>query len=166
MQPAARRYAPSNGIAGKVNALVFSPDGETLFAAAGDAGVNGIAYEWRTGTGELVRKYEGHTDALYALALSPDGQQLATGSYDQKIKLWKVADGSEVRMLKGHTGAVFGLSFRPDGKVLASASADRTVKLWEVVDRQAPGYFFAAAQGADDGRLRAGWKDRRRGRRG
>ncbi len=120
------------GIAGKVNALVFSPDGATLFAAAGDAGLNGIAYQWRVNDGGLVRKFEGHTDALYALALSPDGQQLATGSYDQKIKLWSVADGAELRMLKGHTGAVFGLSFRPDGKVLASASADRTVKLWDV----------------------------------
>ena len=80
----------------------------------------------------LVRKYEGHKDALYALALSPDGQTLATGSYDQKIKLWKVADGAEIKTLSGHNGGVYGLSFRPDGKVLASASADRTVKLWDV----------------------------------
>ncbi|MEA3209628.1 MAG: hypothetical protein QOE70_2685 [Chthoniobacter sp.] len=121
-----------DGIAGKVNALVFSPDGAMLFGAAGDAGLSGIAYQWRVNDGALVRKFQGHADALYALALSPDGQQLATGSYDQKIKLWSVADGAELKLLKGHTGAVFGLSFRPDGKVLASASADRTVKLWEV----------------------------------
>jgi mono/diheme cytochrome c family protein len=120
------------GLAGKVNALVFSPDGTMLFAAAGDSGISGIAYQWRVSDGSLVRKFEGHTDALYALALSPDGQTLATGSYDQKIKLWNVADGVEVRLLKGHIGGVSGLSFRPDGKVLASASADRTIKLWEV----------------------------------
>ena len=120
------------GVAGKVNALVFSPDGTMLFAAAGDAGVTGLAYQWKTADGALVRKFQGHTDALYALALSPDGQTLATGSYDQKIKLWSTADGAELRALKGHIGGVFGLSFRRDGKVLASASADRTVKLWEV----------------------------------
>ncbi len=120
------------GIAGKVNALVFSPDGATLFAAAGDAGLSGIAYQWKVSDGALVRKFEGHRDALYALALSPDGRLLATGSYDQKIKLWNVADGAEKLTLGGHTGAVFGLSFRADGKVLASASADRTVKLWDV----------------------------------
>lgn len=120
------------GVAGKVNALRFSADGSMLFAAAGDAGIGGIAYQWKTADGSLVRTYEGHKDALYALALSPDGQTLATGSYDQKIKLWKVADGTEIKTLTGHNGGVYGLSFRPDGKVLASASADRTVKLWDV----------------------------------
>jgi WD40 repeat protein len=123
------------GIAGKVNALVFSPDGSTLFIAAGDAGIGGIAYQWNVGDpahAELTRKFEGHKDALYALALSPDGKTLATGSYDQKIKLWNVETGAEIKTLSGHNGAIFGLSFRPDGKVLASASADRTVKLWDV----------------------------------
>jgi WD40 repeat protein len=121
-----------DGVAGKVNALGFSADGAMLFAAAGDAGIGGIAYQWKVADGALVRKFDGHRDALYALALSPDGQTLATGSYDQKIKLWSVSDGAEIKTLSGHNGGVFGLSFRPDGKVLASASADRTVKLWDV----------------------------------
>lgn len=120
------------GIAGNVNALTFSSDGQSLFAAAGDAGVSGVAYHFRVGDGTLVRKFEGHADALYALALSPDGGTLVTGGYDQGIRFWSIADGKEMRQLKGHNGGVFGLSFRPDGKVLASASADRTVKLWEV----------------------------------
>lgn len=119
-------------ISGKVNALAFSADGQSLFAAAGDAGVSGIAYHFKVGDGSLVRKFEGHTDALYALALSPDGKLLATGGYDQKIRLWSLGEGTKDMTVAGHNGAVFGLSFRPDGKVLASASADRTVKLWEV----------------------------------
>jgi mono/diheme cytochrome c family protein len=105
-----------DGVAGKVNALRFSADGSMLFAAAGDAGIDGIAYQWKTADGTLVHKYEGHKDALYALALSPDGQTLATGSYDQKVKLWSVADGKEIKTLNGHNGGVYGLSFRPDGK--------------------------------------------------
>lgn len=120
------------GVAGKVNALRFSADGSMLFAAAGEPGIGGIAYQWKTADGSLVHKFEGHRDALYALALSPDGQMLATGSYDQKIKLWNVASGTEIKTLTGHNGGVNGLSFRPDGKVLASASVDRTVKLWDV----------------------------------
>jgi len=121
-----------NDIAGAVNALVFSPDGQSLFVAAGDAGLTGVAYHFRATDGKLMRKLEGHTDALYAIALSPDGKVLATGGYDQKIKLWSTSTGIELKLLKGHNGCVNGLSFRPDGKVLASACADRTVKLWDV----------------------------------
>jgi hypothetical protein len=117
---------------GTVNALVFAADGEHLFAGGGDAGIAGEVQEWDVNQGRVTRSFSGHKDAIYALALSPDGKLLATGSYDQKIKLWNVASGSELRTLSGHNGAVFDISFRPDGRILASASADRTVKLWDV----------------------------------
>jgi sugar lactone lactonase YvrE len=117
---------------GKVNAVAFSPDGETVYAAGGEAGIVGIVRSWKTSDGSSLRSFEGHTDAAYALAVSPDGKFIATGAYDQKIRLWDAATGKEIALLKGHNGAVNGLSFRPDGKVLASASADRTVKLWSI----------------------------------
>lgn len=120
-----------SGIAGKASAIVFSADGASVFVAAGDAGVSGIAYQFNAADGKLVRKLTGHTDALYALALSPDGKQLVTGGYDQKIKVWDTATGKEVRTIKGHNGGINALTYRPDGKVLASASSDRTVKLWD-----------------------------------
>jgi WD40 repeat protein len=121
-----------SGFTGKVNAVAFSPDGETVYAAGGEAGILGIVRSWKTSDGSSLRSFEGHTDAAYALAVSPDGKFIATGAYDQKIRLWDTATGKEIALLKGHNGAVNGLSFRPDGKVLASASADRTVKLWSI----------------------------------
>lgn len=132
LEPGGRVVRDLRGLAGKANAVGFSPDGKHVFAAAGEAGMKGEAGQWRVADGTLVRKYEGHTDALHALAVSPEGRWLATGGYDQKIRLWDTVDGQQVRVLDGHNGAVFALAFRPDGKVLASASADRTVKLWEV----------------------------------
>ena len=63
---------------------------------------------------------------------SPDGKPLATGSYDQQIKLWNTETGAELRTLTGHNGAVHALAFHPKGRLLASASGDRTVKLWDV----------------------------------
>ena len=126
---APRKLGPMRG---NVNAVVFSSDGIHVFAAAGEAGVFGEVRQWNVADGKLVRLFEGHQDAIYSAALSPDGKVLATGSYDQKIKLWNVETGVEIRTLTGHNGAVFGLAFRPDGKILASASADRTVKLWNV----------------------------------
>ncbi len=120
------------GFTGKVNAVAFSPGGETVYAAGGEAGIVGIVRSWKTSDGSPLLSFEGHTDAAYALAVSPDDKLIATGAYDQKIRLWDTATGKEVALLKGHNGAVNGLSFRPDGKVLASASADRTVKLWSI----------------------------------
>jgi WD40 repeat protein len=120
------------GHRGNVNAVVFSADGSQLFVAAGEPGLFGEVRKWNVADGNLVRLFEGHQDAIYSIALSPNGKILTTGSYDQKIKLWDVATGKELNTLSGHNGAVFGLAFRPDGKILASASADRTVKLWNV----------------------------------
>ena len=155
-------------IEGKASALAFSADGSSLFVAAGDAGVSGVAYQFTVADGKLVRKFTGHTDALYALALSPDGKLLVTGGYDQRIKLWDLATGKEKTTLKGHNGCINGLSFRPDGKVLASASADRTIKLWDPVKGVRLDTFsqplkeqFTVAFSADGKTLVAGGADSR-----
>ncbi|MBO0701132.1 MAG: WD40 repeat domain-containing protein, partial [Zavarzinella sp.] len=83
----------------------------------------------------------GHTDSVFALAFSPDGKILASGSFDKTIKLWDVASGKEIRTLSGHTKQVVSLAFSPDGKRLASAAnpffgdaepAPGEVKTWEV----------------------------------
>ncbi|KAF0177678.1 MAG: cytochrome C [Limisphaerales bacterium] len=156
------------GIRGNVNSVAFSTDGRWVAAAGGEPGLQGQAAIWRVTDGGLVRKFEGHFDALYSVALSPDGKLLATGSYDQKIKLWDTATGKEVRTLTGHNGAVYGLAFRPDGRVLASASGDRTVKLWEVATGKRLDTFsqptkeqYTVAFSPDGRRLVAGGVDNR-----
>jgi WD40 repeat protein len=120
------------GSEGNVNAALFSLDGRAVFAASGQPAIAGEVRQWSAADGQLIQVFKGHKDAIYAVALSPDGQTIATGSYDQKIKLWDVSSGKEIKTLSGHNGCVYQLSFRPDGKILASASADRTVKLWDV----------------------------------
>ena len=163
------------GHRGAVNALVWSADGATLFAASGEDVIEGEVRQWNVADGKVARTFKGHRDMILALALSPDGKTLATGSYDQKIKLWNVADGTERKTLHGHNGAVYGLAFRPDGALIASASADRTVKLW-YVGPEAPGVAsgerrdtlsqpgkeqFAVAWSADGKRLAAAGADNR-----
>lgn len=156
------------GHRGSVNAVVFSPDGQHVFAAAGEAGLFGVVRQWNVSDGKLVRTFEGPRDALYAVAVSPDGKTLAGGGYDQKIKLWKIETGEELKTLSGHNGAVYDLSFRPDGKILASASADRTVKLWDVASgerrdtlSQSLKELYTVAFSPDGKRLVAGGVDNR-----
>lgn len=114
-----------------VTAMAFLPGGERLAVAAGQAGLRGRVTVHRLPKGTVEEAISAHDDLIHSLAVSPDGRRIASGSYDQQIRLWTRGDGGEPRTLKGHNGAVFGLAFRPDGRVLASAGADRTIKLWD-----------------------------------
>jgi WD40 repeat protein len=69
---------------------------------------------------------------VHAVALSPDGDVLATGDDDGLIRLWDPAAGTGLRELHGHVRGVTSLAFAPDGKTLLSGSLDQTVRLWDV----------------------------------
>ena len=125
-----------SGITGKVNAIAISPDEKTLAVAGGTPGLNGVATLFKIETGKKLRELAGHRDALYGIAFSPDGNQLATAGYDRIIQLWNPASGEKLRTLKGHNGAVYGIAFSPDGRVLGSAGGDSSVKLWNTSDGQ------------------------------
>ncbi len=76
----------------------------------------------------------GHKWYVTAVAFSPDGQTLASGSADETIKLWRMSDGACLHTLTGHTAGVTAVAVAPDGRTLASGSADATIKLWRVSD--------------------------------
>ena len=69
----------------------------------------------------------------------PDSRTLATGSYDQTIKLWNVESAELIRTLNGHTNWVFAVAFSPDGKTLASGGYDKSIRLWNVADGEPKG---------------------------
>jgi WD40 repeat protein len=74
----------------------------------------------------------GHQNRVLAIAFSPDGKTIASGSTDRTIKLWSPETERCRLTLQGHSSWIWDLAFHPSGKAIASASYDRTVKLWDV----------------------------------
>ncbi|KAE8443107.1 hypothetical protein EG329_002351 [Mollisiaceae sp. DMI_Dod_QoI] len=66
-----------------------------------------------------------------AIAFSPDGSLLASGSADQMVRLWDIAKGEIRLLLDGHSGRVNSVCFSPDGKQIVSGSDDMTIRVWD-----------------------------------
>ncbi|WP_392530274.1 protein kinase [Nostoc sp. C117] len=140
------------GHSSMVHAIAISPNGQFIASGSNDKTIK----LWQVGTGKLVRQmgrwFSGHSNMVHSVAFCPisanssyQGESgrttkttdinwgiLASGSWDNTIKLWDINTGKEIRTLIGHTNWVNSVAFSPDGKLLASGSADCTIKLWQV----------------------------------
>ena len=74
----------------------------------------------------------GHSQQVFSVAITPDGQKVISGSWDDTIKLWRLSTGQEIRTLTGHTNDIRTVVISPDGQIIASASDDCTIKLWQL----------------------------------
>jgi WD40 repeat protein/transcriptional regulator with XRE-family HTH domain len=112
---------------GEINAIALNADG-ILVAGGSEPQVPLVDTTTRT----QLRELQGHTGSrILAVACSPDGETVLTGSTDRTLKLWDIATGNCQQTLVGHTGGVRSVTFSPDGKIIASGSIDRTIKLWQ-----------------------------------
>src|SRR5690606_30144422 len=77
-----------------VNAVAFLKDGRLI-----TGGEDGKIAIWQAGNPVPERTFEGHTAPIVALAVSPDGDTVASASWDRTIRLWPLASGGAPRVL-------------------------------------------------------------------
>jgi len=84
--------------------------------------------------GARLYKFSGHTQQIRGITWSPDGRHIASGSYDNTVRVWDVTDEGHVYVYPGHFSAVYTVAWSPDGKRIASGSSDKTVQVWDAKD--------------------------------
>ncbi|MCX5800577.1 MAG: DUF4062 domain-containing protein [Candidatus Eisenbacteria bacterium] len=78
------------------------------------------------------RTLEGHTDGVSALALTPDGRRIVSGSADRTLRLWDLESGQCVRTLGKDIETIESLEVSPDGRRVVSSCRYRTVRVWDL----------------------------------
>ena len=89
---------------------------------------------FRNSSATCVATLEGHSSFIKSLAFHPTAPLLATGSWDNTVKLWLLSSDNSsatcVATLAGHSNYVKSVAFHPTAPLLATGSGDKTVKLW------------------------------------
>jgi WD40 repeat protein len=127
-----------NSLCGSVS---FDANDQMVWFGGADGSLRGWSIDALIGLKDTTidtaeRIFTGHTDSVMSLAISPDGRQMATASWDKTIKLWDYATGQVIQTLDEHTAPVWGVSFSPDGKELATSAEDGTIRIWDLETNQ------------------------------
>lgn len=110
---------------GKVNDIKYSPD-KTRLAVASSIGI----WLYDANTGEELGLLTRHTKPVAAIAFSPNGDKLISGSYDRTLRLWNPYTGELLKTLNTD-GKIATLAFSPDGRTLANGLG-ANIQLWDV----------------------------------
>ncbi len=119
-----RSMMPLDGNTAPVRGLVFHPNGQTVVAAAADGSLRGFA----TQNGQAAFSTN-HGAAIHDLAMSADGQYLATAGENQQVRLWLAnGQGYAVQQISGFPGPVTCVTWSRDAKtVIAVSGGDKPV---------------------------------------
>lgn len=114
-----------NGHERQVNAVAFLTE-TTVVSASEDRTMRA----WSITNGQELRSSGPGRSPVNTLAVSPNGEWLATGADDGLVGLWEAKTGNRVNNFKGHAGGTTNVAFAPDSKLFASVGQDGIIILW------------------------------------
>ncbi|KAJ7240820.1 WD40-repeat-containing domain protein [Mycena haematopus] len=114
----------------KISSVAINPSGEWLAFGARKLGQL-LVWEWQSES--YILKQQGHFYDMNTLAYAPDGQTIATGGDDGKVKVWSTHSGFCFVTFTEHTAPISSVAFAKHGSVLFSASLDGTVRAYDLV---------------------------------
>ncbi|XP_034301423.2 periodic tryptophan protein 2 homolog [Magallana gigas] len=112
-----------------ISSVAFNKTGDWIALACSGLGQL-LVWEWQSET--YVLKQQGHFNNISCLSYSPDGQFIATGGEDGKVKLWNTSSGFCFVTFNEHLGGVTGVTFTQNGQVVLSSSLDGTVRAFDL----------------------------------
>lgn len=112
--------------------LAFVGDGSRFLAAT---------HDWKVTLWDASREtaplhvFDGHENAVQALAYAPASALVASGSADKSVKLWNLSTLDLVRTYHGARDFITSVALSPDGKLIAAASLDGIIRVWSTSSR-------------------------------
>ncbi len=113
--------------------VAFTPDGKQAVTGGGNALLELPTTDeslrlWDLTTGKEIRQFQGHTKDIRRVAISPDGKQLLSGSFDGTMRLWDIQTGKEVKCFNGPGHFVESVAFTSNGKRVICSYGPRVVE--------------------------------------
>jgi WD40 repeat protein len=87
---------------------------------------------WDISSGQLLRRFSGHTKGITAVNFSPDTRFLITASNDGTARLYQTFTGELIDILVDLDGSINVAEFSPNGDYVVTAGTNSTVKLWNL----------------------------------
>jgi hypothetical protein len=115
---------------GHISCIVECGDRDVLTCS-----MDGSICRWNRLTGECIRFYSGHSDAVNCILLNWEMKVMFSGSNDEKIIVWNVETGEQIGAMKEHSHSVLSLAF-VNATTIVSGSADKTVRIWDITAKK------------------------------
>ncbi|XP_037895786.1 periodic tryptophan protein 2 homolog isoform X1 [Glossina fuscipes] len=112
-----------------ISTALFNSTGDWVALASKELGQL-LVWEWQSE--QYIMKQQGHSSEMICISYSPDGQYIATGGEDSKVKLWNTQSGFCFVTFTEHTSAITAVQFSRSKKFLVSSSLDGTVRAFDI----------------------------------